>query len=207
MSTATSLKHVEPFVVAGGLKGRLSGALAPRRPAVPAAGQGHRHPHPRLRRRAQGALLQGRARLLRVEQPPQRPPRRDPHPRGQDHRRGIRGLDPPALEGKRQGKVLVEMGALSPKDLWEGVQFQIREIVYSLFQWEDGHVPFRGLGLPEKERITVDLERGGPHPRGHPPRRVLRKDPGPYPAPDVVLERWRAREGRRSSRTSTTCAS
>src|SRR5829696_4528341 len=40
-------------------------------------------------------------------------------------------------KGKRQGKVLVEMGALSPKDLWDGVQFQVREIVYSVFQWEE----------------------------------------------------------------------
>jgi len=48
-------------------------------------------------------------------------------------------------KGKRQGKVLVEMGALSPKDLWEGVQFQVKEIVYTVFQWD-------------KERITVDLD-------------------------------------------------
>ena len=50
------------------------------------------------------------------------------------------------------------MGALSPKDLWEGVQFQIREIVYSLFQWEDGPFHFEESMLPEKERITVDLD-------------------------------------------------
>lgn len=61
-------------------------------------------------------------------------------------------------KGKRQGKVLVEMGALSPKDLWEGVQFQVREIVYSIFQWEDGHFHFEESTLPEKERITVDLD-------------------------------------------------
>jgi len=61
-------------------------------------------------------------------------------------------------KGKRQGKVLVEMGALSPKDLWEGVQFQVREIVYSLFQWDDGQFHFEESSLPEKERITVDLD-------------------------------------------------
>jgi hypothetical protein len=61
-------------------------------------------------------------------------------------------------KGKRQGKVLVEMGALSPKDLWEGVQFQVREIVYSIFQWEDGQFHFEESSLPEKERITVDLD-------------------------------------------------
>jgi hypothetical protein len=61
-------------------------------------------------------------------------------------------------KGKRQGKVLVEMGALSPKDLWEGVQFQVQEIVYSIFQWDDGQFHFEASQLPEKERITVDLD-------------------------------------------------
>jgi hypothetical protein len=61
-------------------------------------------------------------------------------------------------KGKRQGRVLVEMGALSPKDLWEGVQFQVREIVYSVFHWEDGQVQFEESPAPEKEKITVDLD-------------------------------------------------
>jgi hypothetical protein len=61
-------------------------------------------------------------------------------------------------KGKRQGRVLVEMGALSPKDLWEGVQSHIREIVYGIFQWDDGQFHFEESTLPEKERITVDLD-------------------------------------------------
>jgi len=61
-------------------------------------------------------------------------------------------------KGKRQGKALVEMGALSPKDLWEGVQFQVKEIVYSIFQWDEGQFHFEESSLPEKERITVDLD-------------------------------------------------
>lgn len=61
-------------------------------------------------------------------------------------------------KGKRQGKALVEMGALSPKDLWEGVQFQVREIVYPMFQWEEGQFHFEQSQAPEKERITVDLD-------------------------------------------------
>ena len=51
-------------------------------------------------------------------------------------------------KGKRQGKVLVEMGALRPKDLWEGVQFQVKEIVYSVFQWDDGQFHFEESSLP-----------------------------------------------------------
>src|ERR1700704_2311786 len=54
-------------------------------------------------------------------------------------------------KGKRQGKVLVEMGALSPKDLWEGVQFQVKEIVYTVFQWDEGLFHFEDSSLPEKE--------------------------------------------------------
>jgi hypothetical protein len=61
-------------------------------------------------------------------------------------------------KGKRQGKALVEMGALSPKDLWQGVQFQVQEIVYPMFQWEDGQFHFEDSQAPEKERITVDLD-------------------------------------------------
>jgi len=61
-------------------------------------------------------------------------------------------------KGKRQGKVLVEMGALSPKDLWEGVQAQVREIVFSIFLWEEGQFHFEESTLPDNERITVDLD-------------------------------------------------
>lgn len=61
-------------------------------------------------------------------------------------------------KGKRQGKALIEMGALGPKDLWEGVQFQVKEIVYSIFNWDEGQFHFEESSLPEKERITVDLD-------------------------------------------------
>src|SRR5438128_6725512 len=38
----------------------------------------------------------------------------------------------------RHGKVLVQMGAISPNDLWWGMKNQALEIVYSLFSWTDG---------------------------------------------------------------------
>ena len=72
----------------------------------------------------------------------------------EEYEASIRALS----KGKRQGKVLVEMGALTPKDLWEGVQLQVREIVYSIFPWEEGTFHFEESSLPEKERITVDLD-------------------------------------------------
>jgi hypothetical protein len=61
-------------------------------------------------------------------------------------------------KGKRQGRVLVEMGALSPDDLWSAVQSQVREIVLGVFKWGEGQFHFEESALPERERITVDLD-------------------------------------------------
>jgi hypothetical protein len=58
---------------------------------------------------------------------------------------------------KRQGRILVEMGAISPKQLWEGVQNQIRHIVYSLFNWREGKFYFVDGELPGRENITADV--------------------------------------------------
>jgi hypothetical protein len=63
--------------------------------------------------------------------------------------------------GRRQGRVLVEMGALSPDELWWAVQTQVREIVFSVFQWDEGEFHFEESVLPEREKITVDLDMTG----------------------------------------------
>ncbi len=42
----------------------------------------------------------------------------------------------------RHGKVLVQMGAISPKDLWWGVKNQALDIIYSLFSWTGGEFFF-----------------------------------------------------------------
>jgi hypothetical protein len=42
----------------------------------------------------------------------------------------------------RHGKLLVQMGAISPKDLWWGVKNQALEIIYSLFSWQAGSFAF-----------------------------------------------------------------
>ncbi len=42
----------------------------------------------------------------------------------------------------RHGKILVQMGVISPKDLWWGVKNQALEIIYSLFAWKDGRFSF-----------------------------------------------------------------
>jgi hypothetical protein len=43
-----------------------------------------------------------------------------------------------AGSGKRLGTILVEKGALTPKDLVNGVVEQTREIIYGVFQWTEG---------------------------------------------------------------------
>src|SRR3990172_5215814 len=40
--------------------------------------------------------------------------------------------------GKRQGAALVELGFLKPKELSEGLKYQVQEILYSLFLWNEG---------------------------------------------------------------------
>ena len=90
--------------------------------------------------------------------------------------------------GRRQGKVLIEMGAMAPQDLWEGVETQVREIVFSLFEWPAGEFVFESTTLPQKEKVTVSFD---------PLTLVLeglrRIDPegalkGRYPDPGLILE-------------------
>jgi hypothetical protein len=62
----------------------------------------------------------------------------------------------------RHGKILVQMGAISPKDLWWGVKNQVLEILYSLFSWKDGTFVF-GDGLDDlaNERIVLSINTAG----------------------------------------------
>jgi hypothetical protein len=106
-------------------------------------------------------------------------------------------------QGRRQGRVLVETGALSPDELWSAVQTQVREIVWSVFQWDEGHFHFEESVLPEKEKITVDLDvtalvlegvrRMDPAAalRGRQPDSHLIVGPGTAP-PDGLLHPWEA---------------
>lgn len=61
---------------------------------------------------------------------------------------------------KRQGAILVELGYLTPKDLFWGVKFQVREIIYSLFQVEDGEYEFIEGDVPTNEVITIKMSMG-----------------------------------------------
>ena len=58
----------------------------------------------------------------------------------------------------RHGKLLVQMGALSPKDLWWGVKNQVLEIIYSLFTWKDGEFFFvESSEELAQERIVLQI--------------------------------------------------
>jgi curved DNA-binding protein CbpA len=59
-------------------------------------------------------------------------------------------------ERKSQGRVLVELGYLKPKELIWAVKQQSEEIILSLFSWEEGEVTFTEGPLPE-ETITLKL--------------------------------------------------
>jgi hypothetical protein len=92
-------------------------------------------------------------------------------------------------QGRRQGRALVEAGVLSPDDLWSAVQQQVREIVFSVFEWSEGTFHFEDSALPARERITVDLDVTSLIVEG-----VRRLDPGGtvrtrFPEGSVVVER------------------
>ena len=69
----------------------------------------------------------------------------------------------------RLGKVLVERGTLTPKELWNGVKFQVEEIVRSVFAYTTGSVHFwEGevqpdnvvkLSLPTRRLVSQGLRR------------------------------------------------
>jgi len=59
--------------------------------------------------------------------------------------------------GKRQGTLLVESGAIRSKDLVDGVTEQVQEIIYSVFQWDEGTFDFQEGELPSREVIVLRM--------------------------------------------------
>ncbi|MHB8893717.1 MAG: DnaJ domain-containing protein [Candidatus Geothermincolia bacterium] len=55
--------------------------------------------------------------------------------------------------GRKQGTILVRIGALAPNDLFRGLIAQVREIVVSLCSWDQGSWRFL-QGLPPQEEIV-----------------------------------------------------
>jgi len=60
--------------------------------------------------------------------------------------------------GKKQGTLLVQMEAISPKDLFRGLNLQVRSIALSLFDWEEGTYSFSDTLPPQEEIVTLRIQ-------------------------------------------------
>jgi curved DNA-binding protein CbpA len=60
--------------------------------------------------------------------------------------------------GKTQGAILVEQGFVKPKDLFETLVIQIKEIAISLFFWEDASYSFKEAPLSSEESIGIAID-------------------------------------------------
>lgn len=61
---------------------------------------------------------------------------------------------------KRQGAILVELGYITPKDLFWGVKYQVKEIIHSMFQIEHAEFEFTEGSIPTQEVITLKMSMG-----------------------------------------------
>lgn len=61
---------------------------------------------------------------------------------------------------KRLGAILVELGYLTPKDLFWGVKYQVKEIIHSMFLLEEAEYEFREGQIPTQEVITLKMSMG-----------------------------------------------
>jgi len=83
----------------------------------------------------------------------------------EQHREARRAYAPPGLFGR----ILVERGVLTPRELWNGVKAQVEEIVRSLFSYDAGQVLFFDgevrpdnvvrLSLPTQRLVAEGLRR------------------------------------------------
>jgi hypothetical protein len=60
-------------------------------------------------------------------------------------------------DGKRQGTMLVEHGAIQARDLVDGVRDQVQEIIYGLVDWDEGFYEFTEGKLPSREVILLHM--------------------------------------------------
>jgi hypothetical protein len=91
--------------------------------------------------------------------------------------------------GRRLGRILVEMKALTPKDLWSEVRRQVAEMAYGVLQWDSGFFQFLEGEERTGENITTAIS--VPELLLEGLRRI--EDPGLFerriPSRDVVFER------------------
>ena len=64
------------------------------------------------------------------------------------------------LSGKKLGTILVELGYLTPKNLFWAVKYQAKEIIYSLFSLECAEYEFVEGEIPQKDILTLKIHLG-----------------------------------------------
>lgn len=52
--------------------------------------------------------------------------------------------------GKRQGAILVDAGFLTPKELFEGLKYQVKEIIFSIFMLDEGEYKYVPGQIPRQ---------------------------------------------------------
>jgi curved DNA-binding protein CbpA len=62
--------------------------------------------------------------------------------------------------GKRQGAILVELGYLTPKEIFWGLKYQVNEIIQSMFLLEDAGYEFKEGDIPAQEVISLKMSMG-----------------------------------------------
>jgi hypothetical protein len=64
------------------------------------------------------------------------------------------------MTGKKLGTILVELGYLTPKELFWAVKYQAKEIIYSLFSLECAEYEFVEGEIPQKDILTLKIHLG-----------------------------------------------
>ena len=65
-----------------------------------------------------------------------------------------------STSGKKHGTILVEQGVITPRELVDGVKFQVRQIIISLFSWRSGQYAFDEGPLPARDIIPLRMSTG-----------------------------------------------
>jgi curved DNA-binding protein CbpA len=65
-----------------------------------------------------------------------------------------------STSGKKHGTILVEQGVITPRELVDGVKFQVRQIIISLFSWRSGLYAFDEGPLPAQDIIPLKMSTG-----------------------------------------------
>lgn len=61
-------------------------------------------------------------------------------------------------EGRRQGRIFIEMNVLTPKELYYYVQQQVKAIIWSVFDWRIGEIIFQIGNFKDDELIKLSLD-------------------------------------------------